>query len=572
MLQRLDLPTFVFLAAALLVCFPGRMSLAQQQQQQQQQEDEAQRESASYDFSFGNELTRANLGTRTPLYPQTPPMEGAIEPSNYLMGPNDLLTVSIGGPNPVQSLVPVSADGKIVLPEAGTIPAADRTLREVIAHAEALLKEKYSNVPVEVALSQPRTFYVHVTGAVPSPGRYQAQPAARAESVVRQALLTSDQSPDTQRQLSDNYRPSLRHVIIEHKDGTREAIDLLRYYATGSKEHNPYLQDGDVIHISSFNPDHNAVQITGEVAYPGVYEYRPGDTVIDILRLAAGPNNIDQLDTVRVTSRSRMGPPVSTVANVQQMLSGESEPLQLQPRDVLRVPSFDADAGRATVSGFVEYPGNYTIQEGETTLQDLVDMAGGFRPAAHVPGAILQRGQTRRPNARARTNSLGFVGRTFLQESLQGDQQLSINVARALNAPQDTIRIYSGDQLIVPRDERSVLVVGEVNQPGYVPYARRLRLSDYINEAGGTGELATQTYVIKAESSQWKRAEEVTQIESGDVIFVNRQPVANRPEIQQLALMEQNAERDARIRTIQTILTGIGTVTGIITTFIALYR
>ncbi len=568
MLQRLDLPIFVFLlSASLLICLPGRTSLAQQQQ-----EDAARGETSTYDFSFGNELARTSLGTRTPLFPQTPPMEGAVEPSNYIMGPNDLLSVSVGGSSPVQSLVPVSADGKIVLPDAGTIQAADRTLREVTAQAEALLKEKYSNVPVEVALSQPRTFYVHVTGAVPGPGRYQAQPAARVESVVRQALLSGDQSSGSQRQLNDNYRPSLRHVVIEHKDGSRAAIDLLRYYATGNKEQNPYLRDGDVVHIGSFNPDHNAVQITGEVAYPGVYEYRPGDTVIDILRLASGPNNIDDLDTVRVTSRSRTGPAVSKIANVSQMLSGQSEPLQLQPRDVLRVPSFDSDAGRATVSGFVEYPGNYAIQEGETTLQDLVDMAGGFRPAAHIPGAVLQRSQTRRPNAQARTNSLGFVGRTFLQESLQGDQQLSINVARALNAPQDTIRIYSGDQLIVPRDERSVLVVGEVNQPGYVPYARRLNLSDYINEAGGTGELATRTYVIKAESSEWKTADEVTRIESGDVIFVNREPVANRPEIQQLALMEQNAERDARIRTIQTILTGIGTVTGIITTFIALYR
>jgi protein involved in polysaccharide export with SLBB domain len=499
-------------------------------------------------------------------------MEGAIDPATYIVGPNDLFTVSVGGASPVQSLVPVSADGNIVLPEAGTIPAADRTLREVIAQAEAMLEEEFENVPVTVALSQPRTFYVHVTGAVPSPGRYQAQPVARVESVVKQALMSSGENPDTERRLSNNYRPSLRHVVIEHKDGSREAIDLLLYYATGNKDHNPYLQDGDVIHITSFNPDHNAVQITGEVAYPGVYEYRPGDTVMDLLRLATGPTNIEQLDTVRVTRQSRTGPPVSSISNLSDILANRSEAMALRPGDVVRVPSFDADAGRATVSGFVEYPGNYTIREGETTLHELVEMAGGFRPAAHVPGAVLQRSESRRPSSRARTNSLGFVGRTFLQQSLEGSQELSINVARALESTRDTIRIYSGDQLIVPRDERSVLVVGEVNQPGYVPYARRMGLSDYIGEAGGTGDLATQTYVIKAESSQWKHADQVASIESGDVIFVNREPVANTPEIQQLSLMEQNAERDARIRTIQTILTGIGTVTSIITTFIALNR
>lgn len=520
-------------------------------------------------FEFKNPLAKQGFQSGPPVFPRTLPMEGAIDPSHYILGPNDLLTVSIGGPSPMQHVLAVSADGNLVLPGSGTLAAANRSLQKVTRQAEKLLKQQYQNVPVTVSLSQPRTFYVHVTGAVPGPGRYQAQPVARVSSVLKQALT---QKGSDKRTLNGRYQPSLRQVVLKHKDGSSETLDLLNYYATGDKRQNPYLQDGDVVQVTSFNPNHESVQVTGEVPYPGTYEYRTGDTVLDVLELAAGPRGLDQLPSIRLSRHTSNGSPTSKILNIADLQAGRQAPPSLQPGDILHIASFNANAGRAAVTGFVNYPGTYPIEEGQTTLQELVEMAGGFRAEAHVPGAILARRHSQTPQAQPSTNNLNFVGRTFLQKSLKENQKLSINVAHALQTKTDTIRIYNGDRLTVPRDERSVLVIGEVNQAGYVPYHRGMSVNDYVQQAGGKGTLSTRTYVVKAASSEWIAAPQIEKVESGDVIFVNRQPIADSPEIQQLALMEKNAERDARIRTIQTILTGIGTVTGIVTTFVALFR
>ncbi|MEM6337058.1 MAG: polysaccharide biosynthesis/export family protein, partial [Bacteroidota bacterium] len=109
------------------------------------------------------------------------PLEGAVDADQYKIGPNDVFSVSIGGAQPIQAQVPVGSDGTLVLPTVGALNVAGLPLSEARAIALDTLSSSFRNVPVDVALLQPRSFYVHVSGAVPEPGRYLALPASRVE-------------------------------------------------------------------------------------------------------------------------------------------------------------------------------------------------------------------------------------------------------------------------------------------------------------------------------------------------------------------------------------------------------
>jgi polysaccharide biosynthesis/export protein len=184
-------------------------------------------------------------------------LEGAVDPDAYLVGPGDVFSVAVGGALSTETQAIVSADGVLVVPEVGGFPVAGLTLAEARTRVQAGLRRIYRNVSTEVALAQPRQFFVHVSGAVERPGRHMMVPIARVEDAVAAGM--DDQSPllvrrlrlrrDVLRRDADEPLPALRNVEVRRRDGSTERVDLLRYYATGDPTHNPYLRDGDAVYI-----------------------------------------------------------------------------------------------------------------------------------------------------------------------------------------------------------------------------------------------------------------------------------------------------------------------------------
>ena len=115
-------------------------------------------------------------------------LEGAIDPTEYLIGPGDVFRLMIGGLSPLEIPLTVSASGVLPLPEAGALDVGGKTLAEVKSSAIELLESRYVNAPISLSLAQARSFYVHVTGSVITTGRFQMLPASRVSDVVLQAL------------------------------------------------------------------------------------------------------------------------------------------------------------------------------------------------------------------------------------------------------------------------------------------------------------------------------------------------------------------------------------------------
>lgn len=562
----------------------------------------------------------ARLGAEAALGLQTAPLEGALDPTRYLVGPGDVFAVSIGGTLPIQYRTAVSAEGVLLVPDVGSFRAADRLLADVTATLEAALRQTYRNVETSVALAAPRRFYVHVSGAVLDPGRHLVPPVPRVEDAIlvamggvsprrllevgpsRQALAvralqsatTAEVAPGSlqarEALLGATYRPALRNVRVVGRDGAEALVDLLRYYATGDPSSNPYLRDGDAVHVPFYDPDRDGVGVDGAVAEPGLYDARPDDTALDVLTVA-------------------LGPAAASTPSVRLVRAATGEAVVLGPSDLAATPVAAGDRlfvldeaaamGTAEAIGAVRFPTGYPVVEGQTTLRDLLALAGGLEADALARGAYLER---RGPEAEsaldagtlnagalvadptvaqelrqaaleaaafegARLSALDFLGRQYLARESVGYRRVSVDVEAALREGAPPVYLRDGDRLVVPYDVGAVAVIGQVVRGGYVPFVAGRDAEAYIAEAGGRAPGAAEAYVVDAATGAYRPAEEAGPLGSGDLVFVNRLPVADDAATQalvvqerQITLQEASERRAATFAIISTVLSAVTSV------------
>ena len=531
-------------------------------------------------------------------------LDGPVDPTEYIVGPGDVFTVSVGGAlssQPRQTETTVTAEGLLVVPEAGTFEAAGRLLAAVTADARAALRRQYRNVPTDIALSMPRRFVVYVSGAVPLPGRQELTALGRVEDAI--AETTGELNPidladyETVPQFEVERRVAFRNVRVTGRDGEERRVDLYRYYATGDLEYNPRLRDGDAVFVPTFDPVRESVTISGDVERPGYYDWRPDDTAAALVAVAGGLGLDADAATVR---RTRV---TSGQAESVEVSLSEAVALDIAPRDQISVVSSFPDAGYASAVGAVVYPGAYPVVSGETTLRELVEAAGGLTDEALIRGAYLERAARPEPQAAldplarptvrplspaafdstvtslGQLSGLGLAGRRYYAQEYISTPRLSVDVPSAL-AGRTTVLLRDGDRLVIPRDLGVVRVFGQVGAPGYVPYLDGQTATDYIERAGGLGPAATDVYTVDARTGRFTNGAE-TVVHPGDAVFVDRPPTSDSPAVENAALQQENvrlqgerlereAVRDRRQLLIQSLATALTAVSTAIFAYVQL--
>jgi len=557
-------------------------------------QDQADRSVGLFETANPIQLLRERL-SQSALGNALLPQEGAVDPATYVVGPGDYFALSIGGLGSATTPVPVTADGHLVLPDVGSISVAGKTLTEARKKAEEALKEHFQNVHVDVTLAQPRQFYVHVSGAVPVPGRYLAMPVARAASVLEMAFTDTTRAPVS----NFAYRPSLRNVMLIRRDGSERTLDLLRYFATGDTRENPYLEDGDVVHVPAYDPRYASVYVDGEVPFPGAYDHHPGETALDLLALSGADTDLSSTGTVRLTRQNEDGTVESRELDLAAMRAGTSKPVLLQARDHLSVTPERLPGGTATVEGFVLRPGTYPIEQGLTTLKDLVAQAGGVRTDGAARTAFLERlalpaptprstaqnkyepgpgrKEIARPDTleimqRLRMSDLDFLSRVYFARELRLQNRVSVDLEEALSPDAAPVYLRDGDRLVVPRDEQTVYVFGQVVRPGFIAYVPGKDTNYYLREAGGPGRYAGKAFLVDAATGEYHPAHSIL-VHSGDMIFLDRKKdVADSPELQRLVIEANRANSDARIRTTQVVLQAVSAIVSVTALIITISR
>lgn len=483
----------------------------------------------------------------------SPPIavEGPVDPTEYVVGPGDVVSLTVGGSIPRVLEAQVSADGLLAVPEVGTFRASGRTFAALQAEVRRALNDRYRNVPTDLVLSSPRRFFVHVAGAVAAPGRRVVGPVPRLEDALAAAGGPA---------AAGGLQPAIRSVEVRRPGGDL-SVDYRRYLATGDVSDNPRLLDGDVVYLPTFDPLSEGALVGGVVARPGPYDLKPGDTVRDLVLIAGGPEAA--VTGVRLTRAGDGGAPADRLLS-----PAEIGAVRVEPGDQLYVLARDERAGTAEALGLVRYPGVYPITEGETTVRDLVERAGGLLPEALPRAAVLLRspeeaGTQSLAQDATRLSGFDVLRRAYLQQEAARPTQVSVDVAAALRGEGGPVYLRAGDRLVVPSGAGTVYVFGQVLRPGLVPYRDGLTAGDYVAAAGGAGADAERTFVVEAGTGRYVEGAGVS-VRPGDRVFVEREPRADTPELRQLELALESDRRNRTLQTIQTAFAAISTVATLI--------
>jgi len=410
--------------------------------------------------------------------------------------------------------------------------------------------------------SHEQLFYnVALSGAVRNPGVFAVPPSTRVSSVIKlseaeyfDALKYQKdiQIPEDNLQLNqkkyEQYYPeeldikeqfensSLRNIVL--KRGEDEiAVDLLRFFILGDTDNNPYIMDGDVIFVPSNNGN---VTISGAVNNVGEIEYTSADRISDIIDLALGVKPeawLDEVEIVRFNDNIQTEEIIVDYNKIKNDHNcNENILLQLDDRIFIRTkPDFHKKTS-VTIAGEVQFPGVYTIEEGKTTLFDILKVSGNPTAKADLNNAFVQKQkgieeldpefERLKMTPAINMNKLEYAYFKNSVRELKG--KYSVDITSILNGEKDSNNFFvqDGDLIVIPQKSSFVNVAGQVINPGFVAYVEGKSFKYYIEQTGGFDWNARKMKVrlIRANTGKWTKPDANTIVLEGDTIFIPEKP------------------------------------------------
>jgi polysaccharide biosynthesis/export protein len=166
-----------------------------------------------------------------------PPAASTAVPPDYVIGPEDMLQISVWKNDSLSRQLPVRPDGKVSMPLLHDIQAAGLTPMQLRDKITAGLQEYMPSPEVSVTVLEVRSYRVSVLGEVQKPGVLQL----KAPTTVLEALA-----------LAGGFRDfaSPSKIVIFRKNGRGQTERLRFNYnrAVGAAgEDNVTLRSGDVV-------------------------------------------------------------------------------------------------------------------------------------------------------------------------------------------------------------------------------------------------------------------------------------------------------------------------------------
>lgn len=449
--------------------------------------------------------------------PEGPLLDSPVSRTDYRLGPGDVLTVSLFGDLNRVLTAAVTPEGTLLIPSVGIAPVLGLNLEEAQARVSDLIYRYYRNVAVELTLMQVRSFKVFLVGSVDKPGVRTATATTRISEVAP---------------IADETGTVHRNIRVRRASGDSVRVDLARFLQAGDLSQNPTLQEGDAIVVPAVD---ETVTLSGRVAYPGVYEYRPDDTLAELLWIANGGGTFpsDAADSIRIARFVGAHEREFRTLSREDAMGAPGREMRLRPFDAVYVPAVANYKAHRTVTvlGEVRRPGTYPVRPDTTTVREVVEMAGGFTPDASLIDAVLRRAPVNNPLDSLRLlqnippEFLSRDERRVLQVTARGDegnvvvdfQELFVDANAAHNQT-----LQSGDMLYVPPRRNEVVVLGAVAQPGILEFSPGATIADYIGRAGGYSRNADRNdvMVLKARLGSRLDASDVRTLGPGDRIVV----------------------------------------------------
>ncbi len=450
-----------------------------------------------------------------------------VNEHTYRVDSGDQFLIKVDPRGPAVKVYPstVTPDGYLTFPDAPSVKVRGKYLVEVKNNVKKHLHKQFPDAHVEVFLLGVHPVQVEVTGFTPFRGMVTLQSADRLSAIPGLIHNHIQAAEDT---LNIWQRISRRRILLRRAGKTR-VYDLMRFEYLGDSTQNPYVRHGDVVRFFATDSLYGQLQISGAVYEPQIFEYRPGDQLKDLIRFSGGllpAADSNRIELVRYDKRTR-----NLKRRMLSYPTDESTPLHADDRIYVRYKAQKQPKREVLVKGAVVYPGFYAIEEGRTTLSDIIKQAGGVTGEADLTSARLMRMRLMENDKEYRrlretnTQYLNNIEKSYLRLSTR---QLPVVVAAdfsgLLNDDQKSqdVMLVDQDIIVVPTRTRSVVVKGAVEFPGTYPYVPGWTYERYIEQAGGYADRARRfdVKIIKYTTGNWLDADEEIPVTENDVLFV----------------------------------------------------
>lgn len=318
---------------------------------------------------------------------------------------------------------------------------------------------------------------VRLTGAARRTGIYELREGEQLRDLLRIAGGVLPEA-ELQRAQIDRVTPVAQRDSLRGQG--RVAVDVPLGRVLSDAASDVALFDSDSLTVFAL-PDRrsNTVHITGRgITRPGIYEYRPGMRMADLIALAGGPTPDAYLERALVTRTMPDSTRLSLRVSPARALAGEAfDNVALQVMDDVSIRSrWDlVDRQEVSIHGMVRSPGTFELLEG-MTLSDLIMKAGGLAEDALASRAEL-----------ARVAEWPHLADT-LTVPLERDLTKCAEASALVLQPHDAVFIRRDPNFVEPQ---YVTIEGEVRFPGtYALLRRDERVSELVQRAGGLTDLA----------------------------------------------------------------------------------
>jgi protein involved in polysaccharide export with SLBB domain len=302
---------------------------------------------------------------------------------------------------------------------------------------------------------------VILEGAANRPGVYELSAGLSLSALLKEARGLKDEAY-MQRGYIKRTLPNLDKELISFVP-----MDIIE-----GRNDIPLLREDSVMILdrASFRDERN-VTIGGNVRNPGIFVFRAGMKLADVIAMAGGfkeqaaDHRVEISRILKNESDSVANQLVQTfTVNLDNKISAAPE-VELQPLDYIYVPRLVnfRPLGNVSITGEVLFPGEYAVQKRDETALEFIQRAGGLSPYAALADARIFRNNTR----------------------------VNLDLTHVPSDPlkRKSLVLMPGDSIYIPKVISFVQVEGAVNNPEYVNYKSR-RFKYYLNAAGGAKENA----------------------------------------------------------------------------------
>ena len=171
------------------------------------------------------------------IYPGGPSGTGIEVSQDYILGPEDVIDISVWKNENLSRVVSIRPDGKISLPLIGDVEAAGLTTSQLRDSIKEKLKEYKETPEVSIIVKEINSLVVYITGEINRPGKLML----RSNTTILQAIILA--GGFTQ------YASPNKILLLRRVGGidTRKQIHYKNIVSGKSPEEDILLQRGDTI-------------------------------------------------------------------------------------------------------------------------------------------------------------------------------------------------------------------------------------------------------------------------------------------------------------------------------------